>query len=128
MGGERMAFRLGRALSSLPSTETRTLKVGVHSSLQRARQTAQFASESMLMKNDGSDEEEWVDRAMTGGGSRISALKLKALPELGEVDFGPGNEGKPAAEARGDMYGTFGAWAIGKIDTRPRGGGETGRE
>mmetsp|Transcript_15467 Transcript_15467/g.34727 ORF Transcript_15467/g.34727 Transcript_15467/m.34727 type:complete len:369 (-) Transcript_15467:497-1603(-) len=134
--GKRMALRVGRAISNLPSTEMRSLSVGVHSQLQRARQTAQFASISLgtIQANLPWSDDEWFDYDMTsdtGEKSKSPQFGLKildAVPELGEVDFGSLNEGKSSAEVRANIYGTFGAWSLGKIDTRPQGGGESGRE
>lgn len=50
------------------------------------------------------------------------------LPSLAEVDFGPIAEGQPVSDARGGMLRVTGAWVSGYIDTRPDGGGESGRE
>lgn len=57
-----------------------------------------------------------------------SRIKPKELDLLREVDFGPVAEGQPIALAKAGMQATYAAWAIGNIDYRPSGGGETGRQ
>ncbi|CAJ1969330.1 unnamed protein product [Cylindrotheca closterium] len=52
----------------------------------------------------------------------------KPLSLLREVDFGPVAEGQPVATAKAGMEATYAAWAIGNVDYRPTGGGESGRE
>mmetsp|Transcript_34664 Transcript_34664/g.84074 ORF Transcript_34664/g.84074 Transcript_34664/m.84074 type:complete len:359 (-) Transcript_34664:270-1346(-) len=47
---------------------------------------------------------------------------------LREVDFGPVAEGQPVATAKAGMEATYAAWAVGNVDYRPSGGGESGRE
>lgn len=147
--GMKQATRLGKALSHLGDTnEAYMLKAGVHSNMLRARQTASIAAttlESIVEKkivnteiNDyslGSDDDtvkfvsdRLIPTASNGQILQQNAIQLQSLAALGEVDFGPLNEGKPSSLARADMYGTYGAWAIGKIDTTLGGGGESGRE
>ena len=55
-------------------------------------------------------------------------IKTRALDALGEVDFGPVAEGQPVALAKAGMEATYAAWAIGQIDYRPNGGGDSGRD
>ena len=61
-----------------------------------------------------------------------SQIKPGIVPQplslLREVDFGPVAEGQPVAVAKAGMEATYAAWAIGSVDYRPTGGGESGRE
>lgn len=52
----------------------------------------------------------------------------KPLGLLREVDFGPVAEGQAVAVAKAGMEATYATWAIGNVDHRPVGGGESGRE
>jgi len=52
----------------------------------------------------------------------------KPLGLLREVDFGPVAEGQAVAIAKAGMEATYATWAVGNVDHRPVGGGESGRE
>jgi broad specificity phosphatase PhoE len=80
-------------------------KVFFNSRLERARMTAETAAH-------GIDPE----------------INTRAVEALGEVDFGPLAEGQPVALAKVGMQATYAAWAIGQIDYRPNGGGDSGRD
>lgn len=101
--GEAMAQRLGMALERLGSE---CPSVVMHSDLLRAEQTAQIASQEM--KND--------------------KIRLELLTSLREVDFGPMTEGKKLAEVRPLMVQTYAQWSAGLVDSRPEGGGDSGRD
>ena len=99
--GITQAINLGKTLSQVQPCP----KMVFHSSLLRAKMTAETAAEQ-------------ID----------SSITTKILPALGEVDFGPVAEGQPVSMAKAGMQLTYGAWALGNIDYRPDQGGETGRE
>ena len=103
--GTRQATNLGIALSRVnnPSPE-----IVVHSTLLRAKMTAEIAAKQI---NHDS----------------VYAT-TKELHFLREVDFGPVAEGQPVALAKAGMKLTYGAWALGNIDYRPKLGGDSGRE
>ena len=160
--GRKQATRLGKALSHLgrDSYSDRNsipiLKVGRHSSLLRARETAIIASitsgsigqEKFLNRNGDindyalGDDDETIQFVSNNVLSRnlgnefsaskatinISSLELQTLSTLGEVDFGPLNEGTSTTIAKAEMYRTYGSWAVGNIDAKLGGGGESGRE
>ena len=112
--GVEQATNLGQALQRLHPAPPRTF---FSSNLQRARLTAEIASSIVLGGETG------------GGGT--TAIKVKQLDSLGEVDFGPVAEGRPVALAKAGMQATYAVWATGNIDFRPHGGGgegESGRE
>jgi hypothetical protein len=75
------------------------------SDLQRAKMTAELASSEIN-----------------------STIKPRQLDLLREVDFGPVAEGQSIVLAKAGMEATYAAWAIGNVDYRPNGGGESGRE
>jgi len=108
--GRCMAERVGGAFSKL-ETNLRPAIV-VHSQLLRATETAQCAASVI---NDSS---------LNAG----REVELRTLSSLGEVDFGPSAEGKPAVEVKATMTKIYGKWAIGNIDAKPELGGESGRE
>jgi broad specificity phosphatase PhoE len=101
--GIQQSLRLGSALSSLKENCPQKI---LHSSLVRSKETAEFAARNILDK----------------------PIELAMLPSLAEVDFGPVAEGQPVSDVRGEMLRVTGAWVSGYIDTRPDGGGESGRE
>jgi hypothetical protein len=92
---------LGKALARVDPSP----KIILHSSLQRARLTAEVAGREIDLK-----------------------IKTRELQALGEIDFGPANEGQPVALAKARMRATSVAWSLGQIDLRPQGGGDSGRE
>jgi hypothetical protein len=99
--GRAQAQRLGEALSRAATKPS----IFLHSPLLRARQTTELAASAL---------------------SRAPSIKVEA--SLAEVDFGPVAEGQPVAEARNGMVQTYASWAIGDIDQRMAGGGESGRQ
>jgi hypothetical protein len=100
--GIQMANRMGMALARL---QDQCPNEFLHSNLLRAKQTAAQAALETRRQ-----------------------VSLKTLDALAEVDFGPISEGKPVSEVRTDMMRTYAAWSAGFVDTRPAGGGESGRE
>jgi broad specificity phosphatase PhoE len=145
--GRKQATRLGKALShigdNVQHNDAYLLKAGAHSNLLRARQTASIAvttyESSIGSTNDelvlGGDDEaiQFVTNQLTDSFDMRKNLgekniPLQSLSTLGEVDFGPLNEGKGTTLAKVDMYKTYGSWAIGDIDNKLGGGGESGRE
>lgn len=99
--GLAQAEGLGKALARANPRP----KVFFNSKLERARMTAETAAHEIDPK-----------------------IKTRALDALGEVDFGPVAEGQPVALAKAGMEATYAAWAIGQIDYRPNGGGDSGRD
>jgi broad specificity phosphatase PhoE len=79
------------------------------SNLQRAQMTAEL-----------------VEREISTAFS--SSLKVRQLPALGEIDFGPVTDGKPINEVQQRMTQAYALWSIGQLDYHPDGGGESGRE
>ncbi len=154
--GQKQAIRIGEALSYLGDSGNISsmpmIKAGAHSTLTRARQTATIAATTLesvqeqkqLVQNyystqSSNDDEvlKFISNSVTrtmeldpmkGGGIQLGGIQLQPLSSLGEVDFGPLNEGKGTALAKADMVGTLGAWAMGKIDTKLGGEGESGRD
>lgn len=57
-----------------------------------------------------------------------TGIQLQSLSTLGEVDFGPLNEGKSTTLAKADMLKIYSEWALGNIDAKMGGGGESGRD
>lgn len=55
-------------------------------------------------------------------------IKLQSLSTLGEVDFGPLNEGKSSTIAKAEMLKTYASWSLGDIDSTLGGSGESGRD
>ncbi len=55
-------------------------------------------------------------------------IQLQSLSTLGEVDFGPLNEGKSTMLAKADMLKIYSEWALGNIDAKMGGDGESGRD
>jgi hypothetical protein len=99
--GNLQATNLGKALSRIDPCP----RVFFSSNLQRAKMTADVAASQIDAK-----------------------IKPRQLKALGEVDFGPLAEGQPVALANAGMQATYAAWAIGSIDYRPSGGGDSGRD
>jgi len=99
--GMIQATGMGNALARANDVPTKMY----HSQLLRARLTAQTAA------------------AQIGAAPPTSELGV-----LGEIDFGPAAEGQSVALAKAGMEATAARWALGDIDYRPSGGGETGRE
>jgi broad specificity phosphatase PhoE len=99
--GLSQAEGLGKALARANPRP----KVFFNSKLERARMTAETAAHEIDPK-----------------------LKTRDVEALGEVDFGPVAEGQPVALAKAGMQATYAAWAIGQIDYRPNGGGDSGRD
>jgi hypothetical protein len=99
--GNLQATNLGKALSRIDECP----QVFFSSNLQRAKMTADVAASQIDAK-----------------------IKPRQLEALGEVDFGPVAEGQPVVLAKAGMQATYAAWAIGSIDYRPSGGGDSGRD
>jgi len=124
--GQQMAVRLGKALSCLDDKDAPNF--ATHSRLIRAKETAYIAAATIgkYGKTYG-DGDDGVDSPVELVDTK-DWMPITYTPSLNEVDFGPINEGKPVPQAKADMYAAYSAWAIGKIDTTPSGGGETGRQ
>ena len=132
--GRKQAIRLGEALSRLKQSRVENLefpKLGLHSTLLRAQETAEAAS---LMIGRGTyDEDANYDYVRKYFDTPTlpfmeverDTLKLMSEPSLAEIDFGS-IDGKDVKEAKSEMMRTFGKWAIGQIDAS-NGGGEDGR-
>jgi hypothetical protein len=73
-----------------------------------------------------------LQRAKMTAGTAAAQIDTLILPQqlgsLGEVDFGPVAEGQTVAVASAGMQATYAAWALGSIDYRPSGGGDSGRD
>ena len=95
--GELMAQRIGMAFQRLPLPPT----ILYHSNLQRAKQTAALAAQSI---------------AITPACRQLEALT--------EIDVGPAAEGKTVSIT---TQQTYAAWSAGFIDTRHENGGESAR-
>ena len=101
--GQRAGMALARAGPS-PS-------LIYHSPLIRARQTAQEAiREGNLLS------------------SSAQTTSFRELKSIMEVDFGNIAEGKLVEEAKPGMAATYARWALGQVDYRPDGGGDSGRD
>mmetsp|Transcript_1316 Transcript_1316/g.2823 ORF Transcript_1316/g.2823 Transcript_1316/m.2823 type:complete len:439 (-) Transcript_1316:849-2165(-) len=139
--GKEMAARIGMALSYLPDDVIP--KVAVHSKLTRARETAQIAARTMsdIQSTRRRRNEPPPDPAAlidayrmnniavpTGSELSRTGIKFDTLESLGEVDFGTGYDGMSVEAVRAGMYATYGSWAMGTIDRRMDGEGESGRE
>ena len=134
--GRLQAIRLGETLSMLKQNgndvDLHFPRIALHSTLQRARETATVVS--LMIGKASYDENEnaiYVDELL-GSGSPIAikdfknTLDLQALDSLGEVDFGS-VEGKSVNEAKAEMMVTWAKWSLGKIDATDGGDGESGR-
>jgi Histidine phosphatase superfamily (branch 1) len=106
--GSRQAMLLGLALSNAAHPPSLVL----HSPLLRAKQTAQLASEQLL----------------AGRSSEKRMIEMRNLKDLAEVDFGSMAEGAPVSQYRSEMMSLYCAWALGILDARMPGGGESGYE
>eukprot|EP00566_Odontella_aurita_P011617 CAMPEP_0113598738 /NCGR_PEP_ID=MMETSP0015_2-20120614/41758_1 /TAXON_ID=2838 /ORGANISM="Odontella" /LENGTH=390 /DNA_ID=CAMNT_0000506797 /DNA_START=131 /DNA_END=1304 /DNA_ORIENTATION=- /assembly_acc=CAM_ASM_000160 len=117
--GFAQSERLGIALSRLDA-DLRPAVI-VHSGMTRSKQTAVQAMEAMVSMETAA--------GLMGRGSRPRRhVRLEHLPSLRSVDYGPFAGGREASEVVSTMGRTVGAWTSGYIDTRPDGGGESGRE
>lgn len=105
--GRRQGQRAGRALARAHPSPS----ILYHSPLIRARQTAQEAV-----------------RAGNLLSSSQSQTSFRELQSIMEVDFGDIAEGKLVEEAKPGMAATYARWAIGNVDYRPDGGGDSGRD
>lgn len=104
--GVQQAQLLGRALKS----STIQPEVIFHSTLQRAKETAEFA-------------------AGTCYESRAKPSDVcKTLNSIAEIDFGANADGQPAQLIRAEMTATYTAWALGELDVKMVGDGESGRD
>lgn len=85
-----------------------------HSPLLRAQQTAEQANHQgkLLRKQQQQQQQQ----------------KLIPLASLMEVDFGPVVEGQPVEKVKPGMVATYARWAMGQVDYRPEGGGDSGRD
>lgn len=107
-------------------------RIIMHSSLQRARETATVVS---LMIGEASYNEgenvAHVDELLSNT-SPIAVndfkdtMQLESLSSLGEIDFGS-VDGKSVNEAKAEMMATWAKWSLGKIDAIDENGGESGR-
>lgn len=130
--GRLQAIRLGETLSMLKQNDVDFPRIALHSTLQRARETATVASLVIGMASyDEHENAVYVDELL-GSESPIAikdfknTLDLQALDSLGEVDFGS-VEGKSVNEAKEEMMATWAKWSLGKIDATDGGDGESGR-
>jgi broad specificity phosphatase PhoE len=119
--GRNQASRLGRALS-LSSVRPSVI---YHSPLQRARETAEFASAAAASAYGTSSE---LISASMGRANPPQNPSTRELPELTEVDFGSVAEGRAVSAWRPGMVATYAAWAVGDWDARMLDDGESGRE
>lgn len=110
--GREQARRLGLAISRLEGSNGAAPRLAVHSRLRRARETAEVLA------------------ATASSQSTAKKPTLKVVGEvasLGEVDFG-GLEGMGVESFRRARRATFASWAMGNVDARLGGEGESGRE
>lgn len=103
--GQQQGQRAGMALARADPSPS----LIYHSPLIRARQTAEQANRQ---------------------GKLVSpqTSPLRALDALMEVDFGAVAEGQSVEDAKPDMVATYARWAMGQVDYRPEGGGDSGRD
>lgn len=101
--GVEQARRLGQALAaaSVPPTAL------FHSSLERARQTANVAA------------------AVQGS---VATTPTAVLKSVAEIDFGPTADGTKVEQAQKQMVATYAQWAFGNLDVKMASDGESGRE
>lgn len=110
--GQEQAKRLGMAVSKLITNSDTFPHYAVHSTLCRARETAEVVTATALSQFKDSPIKVWGE---------LSSLK--------EVDFGS-LEGIMDSDNtfRMAMTETYANWSIGNIDSRTGDGGESGRE
>lgn len=116
--GNEQAMRLGMAVSKLITNSDTFPHYVVHSTLCRARETAEVVTATAL------------SQIKSKGIPTTDSLKVfGALPSLKEVDFGS-LEGMMDSDNtfRMAMTKTYANWSIGNIDSRTGDGGESGRE
>jgi len=112
--GYEQAERLGMAVGRLIESDSiHAPALVAHSNLLRAKETATILTDTansfLKVKQQ-------------------SSLHLNGVvSSLGEVDFGS-LDGKDVNAAKSVMMSTFGSWAMGDIDRRAGGQGESGRE
>ena len=101
--GRQQAERLGQALARVVSNHT----VVAASPLQRAQETAVIASRQF---------------------QSLQSPAILSLPFLSEVDFGSKTDGSPIQQVGAGMASIYSAWALGQLDMRMPGDGESGTE
>ena len=118
--GMKQATNLGQAIAlslscqSGPSHSVQPKAPLIFSSnLQRAKTTASLVSQQLVSSSSNTSSSRNLPRQ---------------LSDLGEIDFGPVADGQPISEVQQKMYQAYTRWSIGRIDYRPDGGGESGRE
>lgn len=105
--GRQQGQRAGMALARADPSPS----LIYHSPLIRARQTGQEAiREGKLLS------------------SSSQTASFRELKSIMEVDFGNIAEGKLVEEAKPGMAATYARWAVGQVDYRPDGGGDSGRD
>eukprot|EP00536_Pseudo-nitzschia_multiseries_P006362 jgi/Psemu1/304079/fgenesh1_kg.134_\ len=62
------------------------------------------------------------------GAASSDRIVPRELKVLSEVDFGSVADGQPISVAQEKMTNTYTRWAMGEVDYRPEGGGDSGRE
>jgi broad specificity phosphatase PhoE len=102
--GEQQAIRLGQALARLSQPPDTFF----HSNLIRARDTARTAAAQVMDSHN--------------------QILIQEVPALSEIDFGPVLDGMSEAKYGAQLVGTYARWAMGDMDQRMVGGGESGRE
>jgi hypothetical protein len=104
--GQQQAILLGQALARA----TVPPEFILYSPLQRAQQTAVLAAKQRQPA------------------SVPTTIRTRQLDGLVEVDFGEEAEGAPVTNKRSELLALYSAWALGNLDARMAGGGESGRE
>lgn len=107
INGKAQATNLGLALGRAdPKPE-----LFFSSSLLRAKMTAEIAANANNLNPQ-------KDRVVVP----------RQLAALSEIDFGPVADGQPISAVQEKMEEAYTKWALGDVDFRPEGGGDTGRE
>ena len=114
--GKAQATNLGLALArAAPKPE-----LFFSSSLLRAKMTAEIAAN---VESDGT-----VVTNSPSSASSSSSVTPRQLSALAEIDFGPVADGQPISAVQEKMMDSYTKWAMGNVDYRPDGGGDSGRE
>jgi Histidine phosphatase superfamily (branch 1) len=104
--GQQQSVLLGQALARAAVPPTLIF----YSPLQRTQQTALLAARQLSAVR------------------KTSKTRTLQLDTLAEVDFGEAAEGAPVIEKRAELVALYTAWALGNLDARMDGGGESGRQ
>jgi len=92
-------------------------------------QPSQFFCSPLIRARETAQEAAAAARNEKGTTNKLQlANAVQELDALKEVDFGPVAEGQLVSEAKPAMAATYARWAIGNIDYRPEGGGDSGRD